>query len=183
MQREARRRLRGEERQAARSDGRRFARFGRIDRRSGEPPCALRCRRTDARKINPLTASCAGDSQQTGPLLAMGKKSGRCRGLRGRWLSGRPKVLADHGRKSNGRRRIRTSDFRRVRVGHLAENRAPQALAKSAAQTARPQVHIAIAARIPKRVRYSVTGAEFRDNPTDTILRESNGRLPRWGAV
>jgi hypothetical protein len=28
------------------------ARFGAIDRRIGEPPCARRCRRTDARKKN-----------------------------------------------------------------------------------------------------------------------------------
>jgi hypothetical protein len=51
------------------------------------------------------------------------------------------------------------------------------------AQTARPQVPIAVAARIPKRVRYSVTGAGFRDNPTDTTLRDSNGRLPQWGDI
>jgi hypothetical protein len=29
--------------------GRTVARFGRIDRRIGEPPCARRCRRTEAR--------------------------------------------------------------------------------------------------------------------------------------
>src|SRR5262249_28761448 len=32
------------------------ARCGRIDRRNGEPPCARRCRRTDARKICPAIA-------------------------------------------------------------------------------------------------------------------------------
>ena len=56
---------------------------------------------------------------------------------------------------------------------------AESACAVHRTQTARPQVRIAVAARIPKRVRYSVTGAGFRDNPTDTALRDSNGRLPR----
>jgi hypothetical protein len=99
---------------------------------------------------------------------------------------------------SIGRRGIRTSDFRKVRVGHPAENRASQALARSSvrmsrraesrcaahrAQTARPQVHIAVTARIPKRVRYSVTGAGFRDNRTEAPLRDSNRSVPRWGDI
>src|SRR6516162_6152974 len=28
--------------------------FGRIDRSIGEPPCARRCRRTDARRVSPV---------------------------------------------------------------------------------------------------------------------------------
>jgi hypothetical protein len=45
------------------------------------------------------------------------------------------------------------------------------------AQTARPRVQIAAATPIPERVRYSVTGAGIRDNPTDTTPRDSKRSL------
>ena len=56
-------------------------RVGHIDRRIGDPRCARRCRRTDARTINPLTASFARSRQQTGPFLTIGKKRGGCRSM------------------------------------------------------------------------------------------------------
>src|SRR4051812_4206780 len=52
--------------------------------------------RTDARKINSRTPYCARGSQPTGPFPGMGKKSGRCRGLRSRWLDAYPEGMVIH---------------------------------------------------------------------------------------
>jgi len=52
-----------------------LARFGRIDRSIGEPPCALRCRRTDARKRREMQLI-----QLTGSRIRFIPGAGRKRG-------------------------------------------------------------------------------------------------------